>query len=190
MITVALTATIDATEESVWRALLAPEARPRWDDRILGEIALQPSSHRVLHAFRRARGVRDAALPANIPRLSCWRLRLAGIPLVMVEEILRIEGHERILGRISIGSMHFDQTFTVHAEHDPSGPRTRLGMKLVASNSIAVFGERVPRLEVQKIVIEYVDTTLRQLRKYCEALQLPQPESESEPATVAPERVA
>jgi hypothetical protein len=80
-----------------------------------------------------------------------------------------MEGHERLFGRISIGSMHFDQTITVVEERDESGPRTRLGMKLVASNSIAVIGELVPRLEVQRFVIEYVDTTLRLIRKHCEA---------------------
>ena len=65
--------------------------------------------------------------------------------------------------------MHFEQTLTVIEERDESGPRARLGMKLVASNSIAVIGELVPRLEVQRLVIDYVDTTLRLIRKYCEA---------------------
>ncbi|MBK7949507.1 MAG: SRPBCC family protein [Deltaproteobacteria bacterium] len=164
MITVALTATIDATGECVWRALLDPALRPRWDDRILGEIRLPRGSDRVLHGVRRAR----ATGHVDSIRRACWRFRLAGIPLVMVEEFHRIEGHDRLLGRISIGSMHFDQTITLHAESDSSGPRTRLGMKLVASNSIAVIGELVPRLEVQRIVIEYADTTLRQVRKFCE----------------------
>ena len=97
-------------------------------------------------------------------------LTLAGVPLVMIDEIHRIEGHERILGRITIGSMRFDRTITLRAEHDRSGPRTRVGMKLVASNRLAVIGELVPRIEVQRIVIEHVDTTLRQIRKYCESL--------------------
>jgi hypothetical protein len=166
LITVALTATIDATRECVWRALLDPALRPRWDDRILGEIRLPSGSTRERQPIRRA----AASHPGDVLRRSCWRFRLAGVPLVMVEEIHRIEGHDRILGRISIGSMRFDRTITLHAEHDRSGPRTRLGMKLVASNSIAVIGELVPRLEVQRIVIEHVDTTLRQVRKYCEGL--------------------
>ena len=68
-----------------------------------------------------------------------------------------------------MGSMHFDQTLTLHREDDESGPQTRLGMKLVAHNQIAVIGEMVQRLDVQKIVIEYVDATLRQVQKHCEA---------------------
>lgn len=87
----------------------------------------------------------------------------------MVDEILSVERHDRLNGRISIGSMRFDETISLHAESDPCGPRTRLGMKLVARNSIAVFGELVPRFEVQRIAIEYIDTTLRQVRKHCEA---------------------
>lgn len=82
---------------------------------------------------------------------------------------MRADGHDRIVSRISIGSMHFDQTLTLHEEDDESGPRTRLGMKIVARNSIAVIGEVVPRLDVQKVVIEYVDATLRQVQKHCEA---------------------
>jgi hypothetical protein len=77
--------------------------------------------------------------------------------------------NQRLVSRISIGSMHFDQTLSLHREDDESGPRTRLGMKLVAHNQIAVIGELVQRVDVQKIVIEYVDTTLRQVQKHCES---------------------
>ena len=69
---------------------------------------------------------------------------------------------------VSIGSMRFDQTFSLISDDDETGPHTRLGMKLVADNSIAVIGEVIPRLDVQKIVIEYMDTTLRSVQKYCE----------------------
>jgi hypothetical protein len=87
----------------------------------------------------------------------------------MQDAILETQRHERLVSRITIGSMHFTQTLTLYREDDESGPRTRLGMKLAAQNSIAVIGEVVPRLDVQKIVIEYVDSTLRQVQKYCEA---------------------
>lgn len=168
MITVALTATIDAAGERVWRAIVEAGERPLWDDRILGEIRL-PIPRKTPHV----RGERSNGTPRTDPhpqaiRRTAWRFRLAGIPLVMVDEVYRQEGQERLVGRISIGSLHFDQVITVHEERDPSGPHTRVGMKLVAGNSIAVISELVPRLDVQRIVIEYVDTTLRQVRKYCE----------------------
>ena len=170
MITVALTATIDAEAVRVWRAIVEASERPLWDDRILGEIHLPKTSVRGL---RPGRGARPDP-HANAIRRTAWRFRLAGVPLVMVDEVYRQEERERLVGRISIGSLHFDQVITVHEERDPSGPHTRLGLKLVAGNSIAVISELVPRLDVQRIVIEYVDTTLRQVRKYCETDERPE----------------
>lgn len=164
MITVALTATIDADGERVWRAIALACERPLWDDRILGEIHLPMPRKRG----GPSKGIVRFDRHADTLRRTVWRFRLGGVPLVMVDEVYRLEGQERLVGRISIGSLHFDQVITVHEERDPSGPHTRLGMKLVASNSIAVFSELVPRLDVQRIVIEYVDTTLRQVRKHCE----------------------
>lgn len=94
---------------------------------------------------------------------------MSGIPLVMRERVVSSEREERLTSQISIGSMRFNQTLTLYSEDDETGPHTRLGMKLVAENSIAVIGEIIPRLDVQKIIIEYVDTTLRQIQKYCES---------------------
>lgn len=165
MITVALTATIDAPGERVWRALVDAAERPAWDDRILGEVHLPETSARLLRLPRPV----PPGFASGAPRRTRWRFRLAGVPLVMIDEVLRIDGHERLLGRISIGSLRFDHTTTIHHENDRSGRRVRVGMKLVAANSVAVIGEVVPRLEVQRILIEYADTTLRRLRKHCES---------------------
>jgi hypothetical protein len=87
----------------------------------------------------------------------------------MREEIVTADPIERLTSRISIGSIHLDQTLTLYSEDNETGPRTRLGMKVIASNSIAVIGEVVPRAEVQRLAIEYVDSTLRQVQKFCEA---------------------
>jgi hypothetical protein len=67
-----------------------------------------------------------------------------------------------------MGSMQFDQTLTLFSMDDETGPHTRLAMKLVADNSIAVIGEVIQRLDVQKIAFEYIDTTLSQIQEYCE----------------------
>ncbi len=165
----ALTATIDAEGERVWRAIVEASERPLWDDRILGEIHLLMPRKRG----GPSKGIGRFDRHANVIRRTAWRFRLTDVPLVMVDEVYRQEGRERLVGRISIGSLHFDQVITVHEERDSSGPHTRLGMKLVAGNSIAVISELVPRLDVQRIVIEYVDTTLRQIRKYCETDERP-----------------
>ena len=118
----------------------------------------------------RSRGGPRAAPSAATPlRETRWRFRLGSVPIVMRDQILAADRGDRLVSRITIGSMHFDQTLTFHVDDDETGPRTRLGMKLVGRNSIAVIGELVPRLDVQKMLIEYVDSTLRQVQKYCEA---------------------
>lgn len=165
----ALTATIDAAGERIWRALVDPAERPLWDDRILGEI----KSPRLEAPRRRPPPMADPTVRPPVRaepiRSTRWRFCWSGIPLVLLDEIHHAEGRDRLFGRISIGSMHFEQTITIVEELDGSGPKARLGMKLVANNSIAVIGELVPRLEVQRLLIEYVDTTLRLVRKHCEA---------------------
>jgi uncharacterized protein YndB with AHSA1/START domain len=162
LITVALSAAIGSPHERVWRALVDPRERSIWDERILGEVALSQTPRKTPKRTRE----QDRKAPLRTTR---WRFRLGRVPLVLQEEVMRADGHDRIVSRISIGSMHFDQTLTLHDEDDESGPRTRVGMKVVATNSIAVIGEVVPRLDVQKLVIEYIDATLRQVRKHCEA---------------------
>ncbi len=164
LITVALSATIGAPIDRVWRALTDPSERIVWDERILGEVSLSHGSSRSAKR-RRAAGQGESALPEPTK----WRFRLRGIPLVMQDTVCEILRNERLVSRISIGSMRFDQTLTLHREDCGSGPRTRLGMKLVTRSQIAVIGEVVERLDVQKIVIEFVDSTLRQVQKYCEA---------------------
>lgn len=162
MITVALSATIGAPHERVWRALVDPQERELWDERILGAVALSRAGKNV--GDRKRPSGKQAPL-----RKTRWRFKLGGVPLVMQDEVIRADRHDRLVSRITIGSMHFDQTLTLHDDDDETGPRTRVGMKIAATNSIAVIGEFVPRLDVQKLVIEYVDSTLRQVQKHCEA---------------------
>lgn len=162
MITVALSASVGAPHERVWRALVDPSERALWDDRILGTVATASTRR---HARPNARAPNR---PASIQTTS-WRFKLGEIPLVLKDEILRADRHSRLVSRLAIGSMRFDQTLTFHVEDDETGPRTRVGLKIVATNSIVVIGEVIPRLEVQKLVMEYVDATLRQVRKHCEA---------------------
>ena len=177
MITVALSATISVPIDRVWHAVTDPSERIVWDERILGEVSLSGERNKTTEKTTQTTQKKPtknaesmaATQPADIvPRKTKWRFQLGGIPLVMQDVISDAERNERLVSRISIGSMHFDQTLTLHREDDESGPRTRLGMKLVARNQIAVLGEVVQRLDVQKIVIEYVDTTLRQIQKHCE----------------------
>ncbi|MFK7896905.1 MAG: SRPBCC family protein [Myxococcota bacterium] len=170
MITLALSATVGAPTPRVWRALVDPAERLVWDERVLGEVS-PAAGKRQARASKRLHltsAIPKAAAPPPL-RTTRWRFRLGGVPLVMVERILQAEPGQRIVSKIVIGSMQFEQTLTLHPEQDETGRRTRVGMKLVAQNRVAVIGEVVPRSEVQKIVIEYIDSTLRQLQKHCEA---------------------
>jgi hypothetical protein len=182
VITVALSATIGATRERVWQALTLLGERTSWDERLLGEIAIDTGPLRS----DRSRSHRTSAPSTvslqtvslqGVPRSIRWRFRLNGVQLVMHEHIREIEPPGRLVSRISIGSLRFDQTFTLHSDHhsddqrddDHYDAKTRLGLRIAASNSIAVVGEIVPRLDVQKLVIGFADTTLRQIQKHCEA---------------------
>jgi uncharacterized protein YndB with AHSA1/START domain len=168
LITVALSTTIGAPHNRVWRALTDASERPIWDDRVLGQVMLAADS---LPSDRRRPMPkhRFALEPGRSGERIHWRYRLGGVPLVMREEVVSTEPRSRLKSRISMGSLCFDQTLTLHREDDETGPRTRLGMKIAVRNSIAIIGEVVPRLDVQKLTIEYVDTTLRQVRKHCES---------------------
>jgi hypothetical protein len=155
LITVALSTTIGAPRTRVWRALTDSSERPLWDERVLGRVMLSADS--LPSARRRPMPKHRFALePSDSGERMHWRYRLGGVPLVMQEEVVSTEPRS-------------DQTLTLHREDDETGPRTRLGMKIAVRNSIAIIGEVVPRLDVQKLTIEYVDTTLRQVRKHCES---------------------
>jgi len=167
LITVALSTTIGAHAEPVWQALTDPRERIVWDERILGEVALSSAVQRR-NVPSRSNGQDPAPSRSTGRQRIRWRIRFGGIPMVMQDDLLKSDLLERRVSRVSIGSMRFDQTLTLYSDDDETGPHTRLGMKLAAGNSIAVLGDVIPRLDVQKIMIEYVDTTLRQIQKYCE----------------------
>ena len=173
MITVALSATIGATRERVWQALTLLDERTSWDERILGEIAHDTDPRRSDRIQSHRTSPRSTPSLHEPSRIIRWRYRLGGVQLVMREDFRQIEPPGRLVSRISIGSLRFEQTFTLHRdeEHRDDEPdlKTRLGLRIVASNSITVVGQIVPRLDVQKLVIGFADTTLRQIQKHCEA---------------------
>ena len=74
----------------------------------------------------------------------------------------------RIISRIGLASLRADQTVTLVPEEDASGAHTRLSMKLSACNRLPILGELSSRSVVQRIVLEYIDATLRQIKKHCE----------------------
>lgn len=165
MITIALSATINATRSRVWKALTVLDERAAWDDRVLGIV---DSGTRRLETRHAGPLAEDPALARPFRATIRWRYRLGGIPLVMQEEIRAANPPRRLLCRLSIGSLRLEQDFTLEVDEDASHARTRLGMKVMASNSIALVDEVMARLDVQKLVIAFADTTLRQIQEHCE----------------------
>ena len=118
LITVALSASIGAPIDRVWCALTDPSERIVWDERILGEVSPSGRSTKTT----KTTNTRSAAQSANVaPKKTIWRFRLGGVPLVMQDVTSNVDPNERLVSRISIGSMHFDQTLTFHREDDESG---------------------------------------------------------------------
>ena len=139
---------IAADPARVWRALTTPDELIAWDERILA--AVEPPDH---YPFR-GQHVR-------------WRYQLGGVQLVMHDRPLEVTSPERLRRTMHIGSLRYEQTFSLTPEPG-APPRTRLGMKLIASNSVPVIGDVVDRFDVRRMTSEHVDETLRAIQRWCE----------------------
>lgn len=149
VITIVMSTVIGSTPERVWRAITDPSERSRWDERAVAPID------------------EDVNYPA-LGRVVRWRYRLGSIQTVMREEPNSVVPFERLRSEVSMGTMRFEQTYSLSLEQGET-PRTRLGMKIVAENSIPVVGEVVDRFEVRRMAVDRVDRTLRLLQEWCES---------------------
>lgn len=143
-----MVAVIGAEHPRVWRALTDPDELVSWHERIIAPVE------------------RPDRYPFSGQHVR-WRYRLGNVQLVMHDRPLEVVGQERLRASLSVGSMRYEQTFTLQSEPGPP-PRTRLGMRVSAANSIALIGETVDRFEVRRMAAEHIDTTLRALQKWCE----------------------
>ncbi len=153
MITIAMSATVSADPKRVWRALTSPAECVSWDDQCLGHVDTNVCYPDVGHPTR-------------------WRYKLGNVPLVMHERPVDVTPPRRLQSNVALGSLRFDQTYSLALEHDPlvdgDPPKTRLGMKIVASNAVAVLGAVVDRFEVRRMAVDRVDSNLRAITKWCE----------------------
>ena len=69
--------------------------------------------------------------------------------------------------RLQVGSLRLEQTFTLGCEASEV-PRTRLGMKLVTANSVAVVDDVLDRFDVRKLAAESIDRSLRSVQHWCQ----------------------
>lgn len=148
-----MSSAISARPGRVWRALTDATECIAWDDYRLSALD-------SIEAYPKA------------GEMMRWRYQMGSIPIIMKEVPIEIVPGRKFQSKISIGTIRFEQTFTLALEQDPaspeSGAKTLLGMKVVASNSAPVLGAVVDRFEVRRITIDRVDATLRAITKWCE----------------------
>ncbi len=153
LITIVMSSAIAATPQRVWQALTVPSECMSWDENLLS--AVDP-----VDAYPKT---------GEIVR---WQYRMGSVPIVMREEPIEIVLGRKLRSKVTLGSLHFDQTYTLALEQDlQSGAdaiKTVLGMKVIASNSAAVLGAVIDRFEVRRMTADRVDATLRAITKWCE----------------------
>jgi len=139
---------IQAERARVWRALTDPAEVAGWDASVIASIDVPP----------------DYPKPGQHVR---WRARLNGLPTVLHDRPIEVIVKERLRSSIAHGLFRFDETYALM--DDPSGPgRTRLSMKVVASNEIPVVGGSLDRFAVRAHATNLVSASLHAIREWCE----------------------
>jgi hypothetical protein len=147
-----MSATIAAEPRRVWQAITVPSQCIAWDDQLLALIdpaAKYPTAGEDVR----------------------WRFLLRSVQMILDECPIEVVPLRKLRSRLTVGSFRFDQTFTLAAEAEGSpdaGAKTRLGMKIIASNSVPVMGAVVDRFEVRRMTVDRVDSVLRAITKWCE----------------------
>lgn len=148
MITIVMSAMIESDRERVWRALTDPAELVAWDESLIASVdstKLYPDQGQAMR----------------------WRYKLGSVQLVLHDRPRVVQRPEHLESSLSLGSMRFERTYRLKEEPGKS-PRTQLGVKLRASNSVPVLGSVVDRFDVRRTAVSYVDNVLRSVQKWCE----------------------
>ena len=148
MITSAISTAIAATRERVWRALTTPSELIRWNDQIVSLIEPAPGYPQVGQRSR-------------------WRYRMASVEITAVQIIRQLDFGERLQSEMRLGLFRFDETYALQT--DPVDRRTRVSLRVTASNSIPVVGGTIDRFEVRRLTTNLIDSRLRSVRQWCES---------------------
>jgi hypothetical protein len=148
VITLAMSAVINADRGRVWRALTVPSELIRWDGRLVALIDSDTDYPRVGQQVR-------------------WRYRLTAIPIILHERPLEVKPIVRFRSELALGPFCFDETYTLGVERGEPD-RTRLALRLVAPKSVPVVGGVLDRFAVRRVAADFVDARLRSVRKWCE----------------------
>jgi uncharacterized protein YndB with AHSA1/START domain len=148
VITSTMSTLITAERDRVWRALTTPSELIRWDDQVVELLDPMPDYPQLGQQVR-------------------WRYRIGSVPIVVHQTIQEVQPGERLQSAISRGVFCFDETYTLADELEASD-RTRLSLKVVASNSTPVVDGTMDRFAIRRLSAELIDTRLRALQKWCE----------------------
>jgi uncharacterized protein YndB with AHSA1/START domain len=146
LITVAMSKVIRSPRARVWRALVLPDELIRWDDRRISLEAPAPEYPAPGHSAR-------------------WRCRLGSLSVVRCEDPLEVIPAERLRSAVRLASFEFEETYTLS---DQMPDATRLSLRVVAKNTLPLFGGELDRFDVRRLAAERVDQTLDQLQRWCE----------------------
>ena len=148
VITSTMSTLITAERDRVWRALTTPSELIRWDDQIMALLDPVPGYPSVGQRVR-------------------WRYHIGSVQIVAHQTIREIRPRERLQSAISRGVFCFDETYTL-ADELETPDRTRLSLKVVASNSTPVVDGTMDRFAIRRLSAELIDTRLRAVQKWCE----------------------
>ncbi len=143
-----MSATIVGDRGRVWRALTDPSELLAWDEHLIARV---DTPDRYPDAGQHVR----------------WRYRVGSVQLILHDRPVKVAAPEHLQTSLTLGSMRFERTYRLQEERGER-PRTQLGVKLTASNSVPVLGSVVDRFDVRKTATAYVDNVLRSVQKWCE----------------------
>ncbi len=139
---------ITAERDRIWRALTTPSELIRWDDQLVALLDPAPDYPQLGQKVR-------------------WRYRIGSVPIVVHQTIQEVHPGERLQSTISRGVFCFDEMYTL-ADEVAQPDRTRLSLRVVASNSTPVVGGSMDRFEIRRLSSELIDARLRAVQKWCE----------------------
>jgi uncharacterized protein YndB with AHSA1/START domain len=148
VITSAISTAIGATRERVWRALTTPSELIRWNDQIVSLVEPAPGYPQIGQRTR-------------------WRYRMGSVEVTAIQTIRRLDHQERLQSEMSMGLFHFDETYLLQTDPVDAG-RTRVSLRVTASNSIPIVGGTIDRFEVRRLTADLIDSRLRSVQKWCE----------------------
>lgn len=92
---------------------------------------------------------------------------MGSVEITVSQTIRRIDPGERLESEYRLGLFHFDETYDLQTDPVDAG-RTRVSLRVTASNSIPFFGGSLDRFAVRKLSTELIDSRLRSVQKWCE----------------------